>query len=397
MRVLFLTEWFDPLPAHKGLSFVKGLRAAGHEVEVATAFPHKVGPSLVKREVLDGVTVYRLPHYHSHDASGLRRSITYLSFFLSALLFGLLRGRRYDVIYAYHPPITVGLAAALFGGLWRRPFVLDVLDLWPDVFVSSGMVRPSAVRILDRLCRFVYARARFVSVCTKGFRARLMRDGVDPAKISLIYNFADETKALADGSLSLEPYRMTGRFNVVYGGNFGRFQDLPTLIEAARIAHRRDERIQLILIGSGSEDDAIRALAAQAPEVVSVHQSVPMAQIGNVFAAADLLATTLLDEEVFRIYLPQKLQFYLAMGRPIIANLSGEGADVLQESGAGFAVEPGNPQALADAIVAAASLPPGELARMGARGLKYYHATMSSSIATRQLSELLNSAVSRKA
>ena len=397
MRVLFLTEWFDPLPAHKGLSFVKGLCAAGHDVEVATAFPFKVEPPLLKKEVLDGVTVYRLPHYHSHDASGFRRSVTYLTFFFSALVFGLLRGRRYDVIYAYHPPITVGLAAALFGGLWRRPFVLDVLDLWPDVFQSSGMVPPSAVSILNGLCRFVYARARFVSVPTKGFRDRLTRDGVDPAKISLIYNFADEAKTVADGSVSLEPYRMKGRFNIVYGGNFGRFQDLPTLIEAARIAHLRDARIQLILIGSGSEEEAVRAMAAETPEVVSVHRSMPMAQIGNVFAAADLLATTLLDEDIFRIYLPQKLQFYLAMGRPIIANLSGEGADVLQESGAGFAADPGNPQALAEAMVAAASLVPEKLARMGLRGKAFYHATMSSSIATRQLSELLNAAVDPEA
>lgn len=395
MRILFLTEWFDPIPAHKGLSFVSGLRDAGHEVEVATTFPFEGRLSAYRRDVMNGIPVHRLPHFRSHDASGLKRSLTFVTFFCSALLFGLLRGRRFDVVYAYHPPITVGLAASIFGRLWRVPFVLDVLDLWPDVVTQSGMARPGAVKVIERLCNVVYRHATLISVPAKGFRDRLIGRGVPAGKISLIYNFADEGKARASGRVDLAPYRMEGRFNIVYGGNFGVFQDLGAVIEAARLAHRRDPRLQLILVGSGSEDATVRRLAAEAGDAVRVHPPVPMAEVGDIFAAADLLAVTLADQPLFRIYLPQKLQFYLAMGKPVLAALAGEGADIVAEAGAGFNVPPGDSEAMADVMVRAASLDPAVLVAMGKAGRDFYHRTMSSELASRRLLELLGHAARR--
>ncbi len=392
MRVLFLTEWFDPLPAHKGLSFVSGLRNAGFEVEVATTFAYGQSQSLYSREIMDGIIVHRLPHYFSHDASGLRRSFTYLSFFASALLFGLWRGRRYDAVYAYHPPVTVGFAAVLFSGFWRKPVVLDVLDLWPDVLTASGMVHPLAVRVLSKICSLVYSRSRFISVPTKGFRARLIGDGVEPSKIALIYNFADETKCAASGQVDLAPFKMDGRFSIVYGGNFGRVQQLEILITAAELAYRKNARIQLILVGSGSHEEAVRLAAAAFPDIVQIHPSLPMSQIGDVFAAADLLAVTLVDSDIFRIYLPQKLQFYLAMGKPILAGLSGEGAEIISRAEAGFVVPSGDSAALADAMLQAAAMDAGALERMGHQGRDFYLENMSSGIATCQLGELLTKA-----
>lgn len=391
-RILFLTEWFDPLPAQKGLKFVSGMCDEGHEVEVATAFPLSGPMSAYRRDVMDGIVVHRLPLYRSHDASGLKRSLTFATFFLSALVFGLLRGRRYDVVYAYHPPITVGLAAALFGAVWRRPFVLDMLDLWPDAVTQSGMASPRAVAVIDRLCAFTYRRAAFISVPAKGFRNRLIERGVPAGKIELVYNVADETQARSSGRLDLARYRLGGRFNIIYAGNFGLLQELGTVIAAARIAHRQDPRIQLILIGTGSDAEAIRRSAAQSPEVVQVHPPLPSSEIGDLLAAADLLVVNLADRPLFRIYLPGKLSFYMAMGKPVLAGLAGEGADIVTAAGAGFAVEPGNAQSMADGMLRALALEPDALAAMGRSGQEYYQRTMSSGIATDKLLRLLDDA-----
>lgn len=255
------------------------------------------------------------------------------------------------------------------------------------------MVHPLAVRALSRLCRFVYKKAKLISVPTKGFRSRLISDGVPESKISLIYNFADENKAVSNGEVDLSLFKMTGRFNIVYGGNFGRVQELETLIAAAKLAHFDNPLIQLILVGSGSHEEAVRLAAANSPDIVQIYPALPMSQIGNVFAAADLLAVTLADSDVFRIYLPQKLQFYLAMGKPILAALNGEGADIITEAEAGFTVQPGNAHALAAAMVRATAMNTGELQAMGRRGREFYIRTMSSEIATGQLGQLLMRAV----
>ncbi len=392
MRVLFLTEWFDPLPAQKGLSFVSGLRDAGLDIDVATTFPMQGPMSAYRRDTMNGITVHRLPFYRSHDASGVRRSLTYLTFLLSLLAFGIVRGRRYDVIYAYHPPITVGLAAALFGGLWRRPFVLDVLDLWPDVVTESGMARPGAVKLIDRMCGFVYRRAVVISVASQGFKRRLIERGVPASKIECVYNFADERQARASGRVDLAPYGMKGRFNIVYGGNFGVFQDLGSLIAAARLAHARDARIQLILLGTGSDADNVRRAAAQAPDAVRVHPPVPGSEIGDVFDAADLLVLHLADRPIFRIYLPGKLGFYFAMGKPVLAGLSGEGAEIVEAAGAGFVVPPGDVEAIADGMLRALALDPPSLDVMGRSGREFYDRNMSSTLATERLLEMLTRA-----
>src|SRR6187551_3181899 len=86
MRILYLTQWFEPEPAFKGLAFAKALVERGHEVEVVTGFPNypigKVYPGYrvraYQREVIDGIVVHRVPLYPSHDRSSFRRGLNYI-------------------------------------------------------------------------------------------------------------------------------------------------------------------------------------------------------------------------------------------------------------------------------------------------------------------------------
>src|SRR6187402_117141 len=133
-RILFLTQWFDPEPIHKGVKFVRALQSRGYEVEVLTGFPNyptgRIMPGYRLRpyqlEVMQGVRIHRVFLYPSHSRSSIGRAFNYLSFFLSSLVFCLFRGRRFDAIYVYHPPITSPLAVALSGIVSRRPYIVDV-------------------------------------------------------------------------------------------------------------------------------------------------------------------------------------------------------------------------------------------------------------------------------
>ena len=144
MKILIVTQWFEPEPTFKGMLFARELVARGHEVEVLTGFPNYPGGKVYPgyrirpwvRERLDGIDVLRVALYPSHDNSSLRRAFNYVSFAFSAAVIGTALIRKPDVIYAYHPPITVGLAAAAIGLFRRAPFVYDIQDLWPDTVVS---------------------------------------------------------------------------------------------------------------------------------------------------------------------------------------------------------------------------------------------------------------------
>ena len=205
-RILFLTQWFEPEPILKGIQFTRGLAEAGYEVEVATGFPNyptgKLAPGYQLQpyalEIMEGIRVHRLFLVPGHDTSGLRRALNYLSFFASSLLFCLLRGGRYDVIYVYHPPITVGLAAAISGLFSRTPYILDVQDLWPDSVVVSGFKGTKRLGVvLGRLCAFVYGRAALVIAQSRAMSEILIERGVPDRKTVTIFNWADEAAARA--------------------------------------------------------------------------------------------------------------------------------------------------------------------------------------------------------
>ena len=381
MRIMYLTQWFEPEPnIIKGLAFVRALEAAGHEVTVVTGLPNYPTGRLYpgyrlrawQRETLGGVRVIRLPLYPSHDASTVRRSLNFLSFFASALAYGLLRQERYDLAYVYHPPITVGLAAAL-GGLARRlPFVLDVQDLWPDTVAATGM--RGARRLtgaLGGICRFVYGRAAAIVVQSEGMKVALLDRGVPAEKLTAIRNWADAE--LIPAAVRKPPPQPSQGFRVVYGGNLGLAQGLDAVIDTAALLQARRADIEIRLYGDGVAAAELRARAARIGlSNLRIEPRVPQAQMAAIFAAADALLMHLADDPLFAITIPSKTQAYLAMGRPIVAGVAGEAAELLRASGAALVAPPCDAAALAQAIARLADTPRAEREAMGRRGRRFY-------------------------
>lgn len=383
LRIAYLTQWFEPEPnIVKGVAFVQALQAAGHEVTVITGFPNypegRIYPGYrlrpIQRETIDGVSVVRLPLYPSHDRSSLRRSLNFLSFFLSCFVYLTLRRSRFDLAYVYHPPITVGLAAALAGYLRRLPFVLDVQDLWPDTIAATGM--PGAARLaapLGACCGFVYRRASAIITQSQGIRRALIDRQVPEAKVIFIPNWA---AAEFEGQPRIRT--RGGPFTLVYGGNLGRAQQLGCVLEAAAILARQRRDIRIDLFGSGVEEAALRAQAKKLGlDNVRFGGRVTQAEIIRACANADALLLHLGDDPLFAITIPSKTQFYLAMARPIVAAVNGEAAEVLRESKAAVVVAPGDPVELARAIRELADLPPARREKMGKKGAGYYRRNLS--------------------
>jgi glycosyltransferase involved in cell wall biosynthesis len=98
----------------------------------------------------------------------------------------------------------------------------------------------------------------------------------------------------------------------------------------------------------------------------------PFSEIASVLALASLLLVHLKDDPLFEITVPSKIQAYLCMGRPILAAIRGDGANLVRSAGAGGCVEPEDPQALAAAVCELAALPPGQLTALGELGRAFY-------------------------
>lgn len=389
MKILYLTQWFNPEPAFKGADFAAAIVARGHDVEVVTAFPNYPGGKVYPgyrirpyaRETLRGLTVHRLCIFPSHNRSTIGRVANYLSFFVSALIFGLWRGRRYDAIYVYHPPITPGLAAALFCMVHRKPMVIEIQDLWPDSVVASGMAGGRVDIVLRWLCNFVYRRAQHIIPQSDGMRGQLIARGVPPEKLTRIFNWSTyQPIAIGDesiGEVALLP-TFVGRFNAVYGGNLGQAQGLATVIRAVAEARHSCPSLHLHLFGHGIETEMLEALAGQiASDGVTFHGLVGRAAMDRIFDQADVLVLHLKDDPLYDITLPSKMQHYLSCGKPIIAGLKGEAGALLLQSGAARVCPPEDAARIAAAMIDLTHMSPGDRAELGRNGRRFYEAHMA--------------------
>jgi colanic acid biosynthesis glycosyl transferase WcaI len=385
MRILILSQWFDPEGCLKGMPFARELVRRGHEVEVLTGFPNfpggKVYPGyrvrMWQRELMDGIPVLRVPLYPSHDRSAVRRTANYGSFALSATI-GSLFVKRPDVIYVYHPPATIGLPAAVARIFHRVPVVYDIQDLWPDTVTATGMVNSKTVMaLLSKWCEFVYQQSDRLVVLSPGFKEALIRRGVPASKIDIIYNWCDEVSILSD---SCQPVQLSGasEFNIVFAGMMGLAQALDAVLEAARLCQNSVPRARFTFIGGGVDRQRLEDRAAEIGlQNVQFFPSQPMNKIGRYLSAADVLLVHLKDDPLFRITIPSKTQAYMAAGKPILMGVRGNAAELILRSGAGIVCEPEQPASIAEAIRDLASLSSGQLDAMGKAGREFYTKELS--------------------
>lgn len=397
MRILILSQYFDPEPFLKGLPFAKELIRQGHEVEILTGFPNYPGGKLfpgyrlrfLQREVMAGIRVTRVPLYPSHDAGGIRRIANYSSFALAATLLGPWLVRKPDVIYAYHGHAPIGLPAWIIGLLRKAPFVLDIQDLWPDSVTSSGMLPAGLqglVPLLAGWSRFLHRRAAGIAVLSPGFKRTLVARGVPEEKVAVIPNWCDEVQSRPGPMRPEEEARLAGRFNVVMAGNMGTVQALGIVLEAARKLASTEPLIQFVLVGGGVERPHLeeRARVMRLNNVVFLPRR-PVEEIGALLHRADALLVHLKDDPLFAITIPSRLQAYLAVGRPILCGVSGDGAELVERARAGICFEPGNPESLAAAAVTLLQQTPEERARLGENGRTYYRDHLSIQVGTQAM------------
>ena len=281
------------------------LQAQGHQVTVLTSTPHyNVEPEARARQPLtrrwggllytsqlNGIRVY----HASIPVKGARvgaRLLDYLRFHAISTLAGLVAVGRYDILLVPSPPLTIGLSAWLLGLLRRVPFIYNVQEIYPDVAVSLGVLQNRRViDALERLERFIYNRARAITVISEWFRRRLLDKGTDDAKLSVIPNFVD-TDFMQPGPKEndfAQMHDLANKFVVLYAGNIGLTQGFETILDAARrLAHLPD--LRFVIVGDGTRRAWLEAqLASGEYANVQLLPYQPRSRVPQIYAAADLV------------------------------------------------------------------------------------------------------------
>jgi colanic acid biosynthesis glycosyl transferase WcaI len=405
IRVLLLTQWFDPEPTFKGMVFARELVRQGFEVEVLTGFPNypggKIYPGykikLLHREVIDGVQVTRVPLYPNHDQSAVKRVFNYASFAASSLFYGLFIARRADVIYAYHPPLTVGIAASLMRLFRRIPVVYDIQDMWPDTLRATGMLNnPRALKVVSTVCQWVYRHVDNIVVLSPGFKRLLIQRGVPDTKINLIYNWADEVALTAPHGQLPRHFPTANQFRIVFAGNMGKAQALDAVLDAAVLLQTRGSTVCFVMLGGGVEVDRLKQRTTDLKLQNIVFLSpVPMAEVGTLLHAADALLVHLRKDPLFEITIPSKTQAYMAVGKPLLMAVNGDAADLVLQSGGGIVAESENAEKLTKAAEQLASFSPEQLQKMGQSAQGFYKEHMALSVGVEKFGTIFKQLASK--
>ena len=389
MRILLISQYFDPEPTLKGMVFAQGLAQRGHQVQVLTGFPnyptgsvaagYRLRPHL--REVMEGVPVDRVWLYPSHNKSAPQRALNYASFALSATAWRLGRGEAPDVTWIHHPPISATLPAIAVRRGIRSPFILEIQDLWPESLTANGTVSDGRIiRTVNALVDASYRRAAGLVCIAPGVKATLQDSGVPGEKIHVIPNWADEDRlqfgpddvSWADSLLSPQ------HFNVVYTGNIGVAQGLEAVVAALRIARSRVPSLRMLFVGGGVSEAELQMAVQDLPAgCVQVIPRQPMPRVAALLDGADAGLVHLRRRTLYESTIPSKTQAYLAAGLPVIMAVRGDAASLIKAAGAGLTAEPDDPESLAQAIEDMHSLEPQRRRQMGTAGRSYYEMELS--------------------
>lgn len=383
MRVLILSQYYAPEPVPKPAELAEYLQGRGHTVSVLTGFPNYPSgrlydgfrPALWRREQIRGVPVLRTFEYPYHGRAKLGRVFNYASFMISAMLAATTQ-RRADVIYVYHPPLTIGLTARVLGRRVRAPFVYDVQDIWPEGAVASGFLREGPwTRALTRLERHVYRGAGHLITVTEGARANLIAKGVPAERVSVMPHWVDEQAFGAGDAEGPALRRRLGwehDFVLLFAGNLGLVQGLDSaLLAMERFAS--DARVRLVLVGDGADRVRLRQLAHERGLGARVQfiDRLPQADMPPLLAAADALLVHLKRAPFSGLSLPTKTLAYLAAGRPILMAVEGAAAELISAAEAGVLARPEDPDDIAAAVRRLRALPPAQRQLLGDNGRRY--------------------------
>lgn len=401
MKILFISQLYDPEYSIKGHALMKHWVDQGHEVEVITTFPnYPVGKvydgykvKLVDESYEDQVKITRVWSHISHSKSKLSRAWSYISFTLMALLFAL-KSKNVSVVYTYHPQSTTGLIGMLMTLFKRVPYITDVQDLWPDSLTATGLGGNKIVTsLIGGWCRLVYKCSSHVVVLSEGFKKTLIERGVNEDKIDVVYNWCPE-EALVSSTLEQSSYSVTSNRTVklAYAGNLGAAQDLKSVVQAMGLLS--DVDVHLSLIGGGVEREALEQEVKDLKlQNVSFLGYVPPKDLFSELVNYDALLVHLRDEPLFKITIPSKTQSYTALAKPIIMAVSGETQDIIREGGCGYYPTPSNPESIANAI-RELSNDRDDWASLGSNSRKTYLSKFSLESGYRSLDSVLKKAVS---
>ncbi|AIN81501.1 MULTISPECIES: glycosyltransferase family 4 protein [Corynebacterium] len=337
MRITYIHQHFV-LPGEPGGSrpyeFARRMAAVGHEVTMIC------GRDEAMDKTVDGIHVRRLAIPYRNEMSKRERIVSFFNFLVRAS--AVAARVPADVIYASSTPLTVAVPGIVAKFTQRAPLVAEIRDLWPEVPIKLGYLNnPVAIFLAKQLEKAFYAASSEVVALSPS-----MADGVKEVapkkRVTVIPNASDFERfdIPAEQRAAFRKEQGWGDDVVaVYAGGFGMSYQLEWLVDlAAQLRRDGVENVRFVLLGQGSDSDALYQRAENAgldADAMFLGRQ-PKEDVAKYVSAADIALSPLRDDPCLEGNSLNKVFDAMAASRPVVFNHGGWLEEAATEHDAGW-------------------------------------------------------------
>lgn len=372
-QVVFWVNQYAVAPDQPGgtrhFEMASALRRRGLDVRIVASDLNLISRNYSRRrgpedrrliaERVDGVPFLWLPagQYEQND---WRRVVGMLVFSWRVLRLLIREVSTGDVVIGSSPSLLAAAVARLAAFLRRGRFILEVRDLWPESLAGvTGRPAGPAVAALRLVADVLYRTSHAIVILSEGNRERIVSRGGRPDRIVYVPNGVDVDGFASKGEAPpVEFAWLATTPTFVYAGAHGPANGLGVVLEAAEWLQEHDGGdLTLLLLGDGPAKRELRRDAERRGlRNIVFHDPVAKGSVPRILGACAGGLMILKDVELFRTGVsPNKLFDYLACDLPVVTNVVGYVARVVEDAGAGVVVAPNDPVALAQAMITVAA------------------------------------------
>ena len=315
------------------------------------------GERLSRQADYKGVRIERAWATTFGKGSMAGRVLDYLTFYIGAS-WRLLRLPSHDAVMALTTPPLIGFVALLIGRLRRMRVIMLVQDVYPDIAVALGALRPRSpvTKALDWISSQVLKRSDRIVVLSDSMRKRITEKiGESRAsRIDVIHNWADGTDIQPLREVSnpfIAEHNLAESFVVLFSGNFGRVNEFSTVLDAARLLRNRSDIVFLFVGGGAKEVEIQEYRRKHSLDNVKLLPYQPRHLLRYSLAAGNALLVTLANG-LAGLSVPSKAYGIMAAGRPLlfVGDPGSDIASIITQNGCGAAVASGDSNRLAELV-----------------------------------------------
>jgi len=347
MRVVIVSQIFFPeksAASNRMSRFIEGFKDVAETFLICQmpnyptgVIPQEYRGMIYKKEDFNGCSVLRTCVIPSDNSKIARRSINYITFFLSSLFFGIVKIKKPNIIIGSSPQLLNAFSAALLAKIKRAKFIFDVRDIWPESIAAMGLMKKGVFYgILEKLELWLYRQADQVLTINEPLKQQIVDKGVPLEKIQVLPNVVDLSHTLT-ATMPKPDYVPKNWFIALYAGNHSKAQNMKKILQGVIESQKKHFPIFYLFVGHGEEKAEMQKAASEHNlENIKFVDQVDRHQLQLYYSCADVCIASLHSDRVFYSALPTKVLEYMSMSKPVIFLADNYFAEKIVQVGAGY-------------------------------------------------------------